>query len=246
MRKYAVLSDIHGNLPALQTVIGYLREQNIDRILVLGDIVGYGAFPRECIDTAINLPGTTIIQGNHDRVAAGADDPYLRSHAKKVLQWTRETLPEEYLDYLRELPAAGIADSLFFTVHGSLYHPDEYIINSRIARRNLNLLQERFATVKVAFYGHTHVPVVISQEGILQGFQNGEAVELDTRKPYLINPGAVGQPRDGNPAASFIIFDVYQWSVTFVRLDYDVLVAQRAIMEAGLPAPVAERLQYGL
>ena len=246
MRNYAIVSDIHSNLPAFQAVAGYLREHDVDRILVLGDIVGYGAHPTECVEMVMDLRGASVIQGNHDRVTAGAEDPYLRVHARKVLQWTRDVLPEQHLEFLRNLPAAGIADSLFFTVHGSLYHPDEYIINSRIARRNLNLLQERFATVKVAFYGHTHVPVVISQEGILQGFKSGQAVELDTKKAYLINPGAVGQPRDGNPAASFAIFDVYQWSVTFIRLEYNVLEAQRAIIKAGLPKEVAERLQYGL
>ena len=117
---------------------------------------------------------------------------------------------------------------------------------SRIARRNLNLLNERFATVKVAFFGHTHVPVLISEDGIRQGFKSGENLELETKKAYLINPGAVGQPRDGNPQASFAIFDVYQWSISFIRLDYDIECAQHAIIEAGLPPTVAERLGYGL
>ena len=246
MRYYAVISDIHGNLPALRVVAEYLRRHGIRRVLVLGDIVGYGAFPAQCIRAVRELPGASVIQGNHDRVAAGDEDPYLRQEARQVIEWTRQVLGEEELRFLEELPAAGIADSLFFTVHGSLYHPDEYIINSRIARANLELLSERFATVKVAFFGHTHVPVVISADGVLQGFRSGQSLELETRKAYLINPGAVGQPRDGNPAASFAIFDVYQWAVTFVRLEYPVEEAQRAIREAGLPARLAERLAYGL
>lgn len=246
MRYYAILSDIHGNLPALEAVMAYLQQQQIDRTLILGDIVGYGAHPFECVQAVRMMKGISVIQGNHDRVASGEHDPYLRNVAREVLRWTRRQLSDEQIGFLADLPAAGIADSLFFTAHGSLYHPDEYIINSQIARRNLNLLRERFATVKVAFFGHTHVPVLISDEGIKQGFKSGESIELETKKAYLINPGAVGQPRDGNPQVSFAILDVYQWSVSFIRLDYDIERAQGAILEAGLPPAVADRLGYGL
>lgn len=246
MRYYAILSDIHANLPALEAAIAYLASRPVDRIIILGDIVGYGGNPLECLRIARSLPAATIIQGNHDRVVAGEHDPYLRRPAQAVAEWTRARLLPADLEYLTALPAGCIVDSLFFAVHGSLYHPDQYIINSRVARRNLNLLRERFATVKVAFFGHSHVQVLISEAGIHQRFADVETIELDTKKAYLINPGAVGQPRDGNPKAALAVFDVFRWSVTFVRLDYDIGRAQQAAAAAGLPPELADRLVYGL
>ncbi|MBN1809088.1 MAG: metallophosphoesterase family protein [Planctomycetes bacterium] len=247
MRYYAVVSDIHGNLPALQAVMDYLSSMQIDRIVVLGDLVGYGAEPGACIDLVGSTPGAVVIAGNHDRCSVGQQDPNLREAAAESLRWTRNVLTDLQASYLAGLPAATIVDNLFFAVHGSLYHPDEYIITSMAANKNLRMLKERFATIHVAFFGHTHVPMIISEDGLKTGFTRKKmTVELDTRRHYLINPGAVGQPRDGDSRASFLIFDIFKWAVTFVRVEYDIERAQQVIRFAGLPEESAGRLVLGI
>ena len=247
MRYYAILSDVHGNLPAFQAVMEYIRNAQIDRIVILGDIVGYGAEPAACVDIARQIENAFVISGNHDRSVAGDLDPNLRESAADGIRWTKSVLNDVQLAYLAKMPSAAIVDNLFFAVHGSLYNPDEYIITSMIARKNLKLLKERFATVRVAFFGHTHSPMIISETSMETSFRKAcVKVELEPSRHYLINPGAVGQPRDGDPRASFVVFDVFRWAVEFVRLEYDIERAQQAIRFAGLPEESAGRLALGL
>jgi len=247
VRYYGIISDIHGNLPALQAAADHLAKNQIEKIVVLGDLVGYGAEPGACIDTVRGIKNAVVISGNHDRGVVGPDDPNLRETAAEGIRWTRSVLTESQKKYLTELPTAWLVDNLFFAVHGSLYNPDEYIITSRVANKNMKLLRERFLTVRVAFFGHSHVPMLISEEGMRTGFRETNlTVELNPKRHYLINPGAVGQPRDGDPRVSFIIFDIFRWAVTFVRVAYDVERAQQAIRFVGMPEESAGRLKLGL
>jgi len=238
--RYAILSDIHANLPALEAVLEEIRVLGVDKYLCLGDIVGYGAQPRECLEIVQGLSERTVA-GNHDFAALGKIDiDNFNEHAREATLWTRRTLKEEDLDYLRSLPLVHHYDG-FSIVHGTLYSPElfDYIQTSYDAFLSISQLPG-----EVCFLGHSHIPVTfIQRRFITYSFESEFTVESGTK--VLVNVGSVGQPRDNNPNASYAIFDTAGRKVTLRRVAYDVGAAAASIREAGLPEVLGERLKIG-
>lgn len=238
--RYAILSDIHGNLPALEAVLEEIRGLGADKYLCLGDIVGYGAQPRECLEIIQGLSERTVA-GNHDFAALGKIDiDNFNEHAKEATLWTRRNLREEDFDYLRNLPLVQHFDG-FSIVHGTLYSPElfDYIQTSYDAFLSMSQLPG-----EVCFLGHSHIPVTfIQRRFITYSFEREITVEPGTK--VLVNVGSVGQPRDNNPNASYALFDTVARKVSVRRVAYDIDAAAASIREAGLPEVLGERLKIG-
>jgi predicted phosphodiesterase len=241
--RIAVLSDIHANLPALEAVRADLSD--IDQVWVLGDIVGYGPQPNEVVSTLQSM-GARSVLGNHDGAAIGTVDPaYFNPDARKAIEWTAEAIDPNTRAYLATLPEVR-RDGGLTAVHGSPRDPIwEYITSSSIAAANF----ESFET-RLCLFGHTHLPIayrlVANAVEATPGLP-GDVVALDGGRA-LLNPGSVGQPRDGLPDASYAILDVTPeatGTIAFHRVRYEVDRTQRLMRELGLPARLAERLSYG-
>lgn len=239
--RYAIISDIHSNLEALEAVLAKISELRTDDILCLGDIVGYNANPNECIDI-VRRTGIRCIMGNHDSRASGLEEPdNFTPLAKEAVLWTRDQLSEDNKGFLRKLPRE-LTIERFIIFHGSIRDTDCYIIDKKDALGNFHLLENLPGDIKLGFYGHTHVRVALSlQRGKVFLEPDGE-LKLSAWKRYLINPGSVGQPRDRDPRASFLIYDEFNKKVDFYRTDYDRAATQKKIIEAGLPVELAARL----
>ena len=237
---YAVISDIHGNLEALEAVLQDLPEE-VSIVYCLGDVIGYGANPDECCDIVREL-GMPMISGNHDLAVTDleTDLNWFNPVAAAAVVWTREHLSRENADFLRTRPRMiETRDALF--VHGSVRDPDEYIINAASAQDNLEILRSHYPGIPICFFGHTHVKTVApSPNGAMLG---GHTLDLRSGGPYLVNPGSVGQPRDGDTFASYVIADGETVHYRFV--EYDIRKAQSKIRAAGLPDMLADRLAIG-
>ncbi len=241
-----VVSDLHSNAEALKAVINRVRRKKFHRVICLGDFVGYGAQPNQVLDTMRNWKATKLyIRGNHDRVVAGHEEGEQFNNAAKVAaHWTREHLSAPNRRFLEKLPLGPIEQDGMLVCHGAPHDEDEYVFHDGHARQILD------ATVaRVILFGHTHLPVIFAMDRhgrVFGGVVTGETiVRLDPEYRYLINPGSVGQPRDRNPAASFALFDSGKMTVQFFRAAYDVGKTQASILKAGLPAILAQRLEYG-
>jgi diadenosine tetraphosphatase ApaH/serine/threonine PP2A family protein phosphatase len=242
--KYLILSDIHANLEALEAALD--AAGRYQHALILGDLVGYGANPDEVIDRVRSLPSATLIRGNHDKVAAGLDTVESFNHlARHAIQWTAATLAPANREWLAALPAgpATIDDSVEIC-HGSPFDEDTYIFDDLDARRAFKVMRR-----PLCLFGHTHVPAAFRFDADMQsiGPPRGDRFRLvlDGEASYLVNCGAVGQPRDGDPRAAFGIFDTAGRTLTVVRVAYDVAAAQAKIIAAGLPEVLAQRLAIG-
>ena len=217
-----------------------------DHALVLGDLVGYGANPDEVIDRIRALPSATLIRGNHDKVATGLDSVEGFNHlARYAIQWTAARLAPENRDWLAALPAGPTTiDQLVEICHGSPFDEDVYIFDDLDGRRAFNVM-----TRPLCLFGHTHVPAAFRFDGEMTaiGPPRGDRfrVTLDEGATYLVNCGAVGQPRDSDPRAAFGLLDTATRVLTIVRTPYDVAAAQTKIMDAGLPPVLAQRLALG-
>ena len=239
--RYAIISDLHSNMDALEKVIEDIRKQKVDRHLCLGDIIGYGAQPRECIEMVKELDCLTIA-GNHDWAALGKTNiDYFNAYAKEATLWTRDQLTQEDKDYIDALPLVEHLPENFTLVHGTLYNPEvfDYIQTSYDAYLSLQTLEG-----KVCFLGHSHVPITFFQ-GEMISYTLGQEISLEDGVKALVNVGSVGQPRDDNPKASYAIFDTEKKKVWIRRIPYDVESAGEKIRAAGLPEVLAERLNYG-
>ncbi len=244
--RYLILSDMHANWEAFETVLQATRGQSFDRNLVLGDLVGYGASPNEVVEAVRGLPELLVVRGNHDKVVTGIDAGENFNHvALAAARWAASTLTAECLRYVRELPrgprevAPGLA-----ICHGSPLDEDAYVFTDYDA-------YEIFSThgAEVTFFGHTHVPSVFSvgRRGVEVRALKGEgSMVLDPKVRYLLNPGSIGQPRDRDPRAAYMTYDDATRTVTWHRLEYPVAAAQRRIVDAGLPAVLADRLAVGI
>jgi predicted phosphodiesterase len=242
--RIAVLSDIHANLPALEAVRADLT--NIDQVWVLGDIVGYGPQPNEVI-LALQELGARSVLGNHDGAAIGeVDARYFNPDARAAIEWTAKVVDGNSRTYLATLPPVR-RDGDLTAVHGSPRDPVwEYITSRAVASDNF----EHFET-RLCLFGHTHLPVVyrVADGGVeaLPGLP-GEVVRLGESRA-LLNPGSVGQPRDGLPDAAYAVLETASDSgsdvMTFHRVRYDVDRTQRMMRDVGLPARLVERLRYG-
>jgi diadenosine tetraphosphatase ApaH/serine/threonine PP2A family protein phosphatase len=238
--RFAVLSDIHANLAALDAVRADLPE--VDEVWVLGDIVGYGPQPNEVI-VGLQEMGARSVLGNHDAAAIGTiDTGWFNPDAARAVHWTAEVIDENARAYMGSLPELR-TDGPLTAVHGSPRDPMwEYITGADVAAANL----PAFAT-SICLHGHTHVPVVFAADEerlVVVRATVGEPVSIRAGRS-LVNPGSVGQPRDGNPAASYAILDTEAEIVEFRRVAYDVDATQKAMRHAGLPPRLAERLSYG-
>lgn len=241
-----VVSDLHSNAEALRVVMNRVRRKKFDQVVCLGDFVGYGAQPNQVLDTMRMMKVPKLyIRGNHDRVAAGLDDAEgFNSAAKAAALWTRDHLSARNRHFLETLPMGPLEKDGVMICHGAPHNEDEYVFHEGHAR-------EVFDTSSAPFilYGHTHLPVIFSldRHGRVHGVavRGDVVVRLDRDHRYLINPGSVGQPRDRNPASSFVIFDSERLTLQFFRVEYDVEKTQTSILKAGLPPILAQRLQYG-
>ena len=239
--RYAILSDIHSNLEALQAVFEACRYQNIDTILCLGDIVGYGANPNECL-AVLEKVGAISVAGNHDWAVSGRlDASYFPVDGKEAISWTRNKFSFEEIAFLNSLNLVYQNEELAIT-HSSFHKPEvfTYLTNAEKTFRSFDAVDQ-----PVCFVGHTHVPGVYvnRNEDIID--VNIFEFELNPEYKYLVNVGSVGQPRDGNPWASYCIYDADTQIVELKRIKYDVETAQRKIIEAGLPAFLSQRLASG-
>lgn len=242
--RYAILSDIHANLAALEAVLDDLRERRIDELWCLGDIVGYGPYPNECTELLRSCKHSCVV-GNHDWGSTGKISiSEFNRDAADACQWTGSVLTAGNFDYLRALPEVVERDG-FTMAHGSPRYPIwEYIMNSEEARENLPYFKTPFCLV-----GHTHIPLVFHQGKrrvpVFRHLDDGEEIALGEGR-YIINPGSVGQPRDSDPRGSYAIYDAEEKRVTLYRIPYDIAETQQRMRDEGLPRFLIERLSQGI
>ena len=238
--KYAIIADIHGNLEAFQVVLEDIRAQNATHIVCLGDVVGYNANPKECLDIVrqMNIP---VVKGNHDEYCS-TDNPLdgFNPHAAEAVHWTRNQLSVEDKQWLRDLKYSRMAAN-FTMVHATLDAPERwgYVFDKLAAAASFP-----YQNTQVCFFGHTHVPVAFMRDTVVRGGTYSK-FKVDPSKKYFINVGAVGQPRDNNPKCAYVLYDMDAQTIELRRLDYDIAAVQKKIIEAGLPERLAERLAYG-
>jgi predicted phosphodiesterase len=246
--RYFILSDIHSNQEALEACVQRAKDAGYDSVLCCGDIVGYGPSPLEAIDGIRSLNALTI-RGNHDRVAAGLDEAtQFNPHARRAIYWTRSVLPESYRDYLANLPLGPMdVTAEAQLVHGAVSHEDNYIFTEADADENFLLTDKR-----ITFFGHSHFPVVFTSDEdgnsiLARSYEFDEfiAVKCEAGKRLFVNPGSVGQPRDGDSRASFAIWDQDRGRMEFYRVEYDIARTQTRMREADLPTYLIDRLAHG-
>jgi len=241
--RFAVIADIHANLEAFQAVLQEIDGIGVERIVSLGDIVGYNASPNECVDI-IRERGIVSALGNHDAAICGLEDAwFFRAAARRAVEWTQQHLRDDNKEFLRELPEEISFDSIYLGVHGSPMSKDDYIIDWLDAMRQLEYLEGR--AVDVCFFGHSHRPAIFSEKGSNHSLDTSKVHSLAVDNRYFINPGAVGQPRDKDWRASFCTVDSDRMTVELHRVPYDVDVCCDRLREAGLPYELARRLRKG-
>ncbi len=242
--RYLILSDIHANLEALEAVLAAAAD-DWDALLVLGDLVGYGAEPNAVIDRVRALHPVAIIRGNHDKAACGLDDGQnFNEVARFAAGWTEQQLTPANREYLRELPQGPTeVDERLEICHGAPFDEDHYIFDAADALRAFEAERR-----PVCAFGHTHLPIIFMAKGaqlkaaIPDSDHQTLSLQIDTC--YLVNPGSVGQPRDGDPRAAFAFYKT-DGTFTFRRVEYKIAEAQRKISAAGLPQSLANRLAIG-
>jgi len=239
--KYAILGDIHSNLEALQAVLAHARAQHCTHFVCLGDVVGYGPNPRECLDIVRGLNCPVVI-GNHDEYCGTTLDlTGFNPMAADAIKWTREQLTDADRDWLHNLKYHRQVES-FTVVHATLDLPEKwaYVFDKLAAASSFS-----YQRTAVCFNGHTHVPVafVRAPTGIQGGLYSRIRVEVGRK--YFINAGSVGQPRDRNPKAAYATFDLVNNTIELHRVEYDIAAVQKKIIKAGLPVSCADRLEQG-
>ena len=239
--RIAVLSDIHANIRALDAVID--AAGRVDAIWHLGDVVGYGPDPDAVVER-LRDAGAVGVRGNHDAAAVGGSEiDWFNPEARRAMEWTRRRISPTTIEWLSALPERRSLDGCEL-VHGSPREPLwEYVTSVPVARANLAVLTER-----IGLHGHTHIPVAfVEDDGRVDVVGPGRESSLELRgRRALVNPGSVGQPRDGDPDASFMVLDPEAGVVTWHRVPYDVTAVQAAMREAGLPPSLVGRLSVGL
>ncbi|HOW42527.1 MAG TPA: metallophosphoesterase family protein [Candidatus Omnitrophota bacterium] len=240
--RYAVFSDIHANLEALDAVLQACRCQRIDAYLCVGDIVGYGADPAACIDRTRSV-ANVIVAGNHDWAVCGQTDiATFNPFACAAIEWTRTALSAPERAFLASLPLT-FANADCTLTHGTLHEPEQfhYLTDGFIAWPTFRLLQ-----TTVCFIGHTHIAGVFMEGADRQACRISDtAFVAQPGNRYIVNVGSVGQPRDSHPAAAYCIFDSQELTVNILRVDYDIAAARKKIIAAGLPRFLGDRLLSG-
>ena len=238
--KFAIIADIHANLDAFQVVLEDCKKQQVTHYACLGDVVGYNANPKECLDIvrAMNMP---CVKGNHDEYCSTEEHlEGFNPAAAEAVNWTRKQLTEEDRQWLRELKYTRMVTN-FTIVHATLDGPQRwgYVFDKLAAAASFT-----YQNTSVCFFGHTHVPVAFMKDSMVRGGTYSK-FNLEPGKKYFVNVGAVGQPRDNNPKAAYVLYDTNEATIELRRLDYDIAAAQKKILAAGLPERLAERLAYG-
>ena len=238
---FLIVSDIHANREALEAVLADARGQ-YKQIVCLGDLAGYGADPNFTVDWA-RANVSAIVRGNHDKLCAGLESLYsYRPAARTAAEWTVNTLTAENRDYLERLPRGPLPYEGFDLVHGSPLDEDEYLVTTE----DVAIIRKEIET-SLCFFGHTHL-----QGGFLivrnhvKPIDRHRVLELDRDYMYLVNPGSVGQPRDGDPQAAYAIYHPKERLIEFKRVAYDTAAAAEKIRAAGLPDSLASRLLTGV
>ncbi len=240
--RYAFFSDVHANLEALQAVILDFRKEKIERIFFLGDAVGYGPNPNECVELIDEIAELKLM-GNHDYAALGLMDTYYFNHyAVESIDWTKHSLSEKTIEIMSDFELTAEVDDIFLA-HSSPKEPDRwhYILDMDDVRENFNFFKS-----KICLVGHTHRPfiVALNEDGnCVISHKQEEKVYPD--KKYLINIGSVGQPRDGDPRSAYLIYDDEENIVRSKRVSYDLSNTQKLMAEHGLPEYLIERLAVG-
>jgi predicted phosphodiesterase len=244
--RYLIVSDLHANWQALQAVA---REAagGYDQALCCGDLVGYGADPNPVVDW-VRANCAVVVRGNHDKVSTGQENlEWFNPVARAAALWTQQNLTPANIEYIRALPKGPVLLDGFQVLHGAPFNEDEYVIAASEAGEAFGYLESR-----LAFFGHTHV-----QGGFIWNHSRVETIpatsarssrqrmKVDPECGYLVNPGSVGQPRDRDPRAAYVLYDSGARVVTYCRAPYDVAAAQETIRQAGLPPVLADRLSEG-
>jgi len=243
--KYGILGDIHSNLSALRTVLAHMDEENIDTLLSVGDVVGYGAAPNECI-AILRERGTVVVKGNHDAACVDElDDRTFNPYARAAVAWTKTRLSPEERRWLRGLPLVATLEHCQ-VAHGTLYRPElfDYILSTSDADPSLDEM-----TRPVCFVGHSHIPLTVmrfADDPRRSAYTHDSQVDLRDTVKALVNVGSVGQPRDENPLTAFAIYDSDTRRVSIRRVPYDIAAEVARIKAAGLPPVLGERLTIGV
>ena len=238
--KFAILADIHANLEALEVALEDSKKQGVTNYACLGDVVGYCANPKECLDLIRGM-GMPCVRGNHDEYCS--QDEQLEGfnpHAAEAVQWTRERLTKDDRKWLQELKHIRLVTS-FSIVHATLDAPQRwgYVFDKLAAAASFT-----YQNTNVCFFGHTHVPIAFIRDSLVRGGTYSR-FRIEPGRKYFINVGSVGQPRDGVPKATYAIYDLGEGLIELRRLDYDIRKAQEKILAAGLPKRLADRLAEG-
>lgn len=241
----AVLTDIHGNREALEACLAHAKRRHVDRYIFLGDLVGYGADPRFVVDTVMAHAerGAVALLGNHDAAAAGADES-MSDDARRAIEWTRRQLDDHHVAFLRGLPYVADEGALLYA-HASAAAPDawDYMLDADAAVRSLQATQAR-----ITFCGHVHVPIafhLLKAQGLVPYEPPMNTALPMSEGRWIVVIGAVGQPRDRNPHACYLLHDDDADTITYMRVPYDVDSAANKIKAAGLPRRLAARLAFG-
>ena len=247
--RYLVLTDIHANLEALDACVADARPRVFEQTLVLGDLVGYGGDPNAVVERVQSLEPVAIVRGNHDKVACGIEQAEgFNAVARSAAMWTLDVLKPAHREWLAALPEGPIeVDEVVEICHGSPFDEDAYIFDELDAVRALKVSNR-----PLCLFGHTHYPVTfaLSDDDSFDSVGSASAPQMQVpMKPglkYLINPGSVGQPRDGDPRAAWLLLELDIGLATFSRVEYPIAEAQADIREAGLPDALAARLEFGI
>lgn len=245
--RYLVISDIHANLEAYETVMAEAKPHGYDKVLLLGDLVGYGADPNAICDRVRELKPDALIRGNHDKVGSGVESPEgFNAVARNAIRWTYDNLTNENREWLAALPAGPmLVDDMIEICHGTPFDEDAYVFDDLDALRAMHAAHR-----PLCLFGHTHVQVghYLSRDQFgLATSDEARPLTITLEEPnrYLVNPGSVGQPRDGDPRAGFGIVDTTAREMTIYRVEYPIANAQARILEEGLPEVLAQRLALG-
>jgi len=232
--RFGIISDVHSNLEALTKAFQLIDHESVDEIVCLGDVVGYGANPNECVNL-VRQRCRTILRGNHDAAAVNPlNAESFTKNARIAAEWTRQQLSDENKQFLGALPYTARRDEILF-VHSSPYEPESWYYV--LSEEDLEVAFQSFSE-QICFIGHSHFPGIFSEEG------PAKAVNRASR--FLVNVGSVGQPRDGNSKLSFGIFDTETWNYRNVRSEYPLHIAAEKILRAGLPRALSDRLALGM
>lgn len=245
--KVAIISDVHANYEALTEALNEIDNIDVDSFWILGDLVGYGPLPDECVDK-LKKVAASAVAGNHDLGAIQElDIENFNVDGREAIVWQRRRIGQGNLNYLRSLPVRERPDGDILLVHGSPRQPSwEYVLTSWIADENFELFKER-----ICFFGHTHLPVAYRKDGnedcTAVIVEEGSEISLEEGGVrWMINPGSIGQPRDGDPRAAFALYDTEKNAVRFIRVEYDIEVTQEIMRKFGLPPFLRERLSRGI